>query len=267
MKSEKTASKPPNQRENPVKKREFSRAWGTYSRTLHREGVPADVGGGDVFAPNISRSMGHAFAHIAHTIISHVFARPTVDACPVARSLLLPAAFFQREAKELLQQLKLEKELADGESATKRARKRKAGEAVDAADTLPDRQPEDLDTQQNEVADVKVDSEAEALAAEADLEAGAHEAARVVAARKAADAQLALEDSAFQEAAACLYRANRESVFVSRLLLGRKPAQPAAGDSACFAFHCGSRFACRSLQTLAHGQQMLLAQMDPGTAL
>ena len=64
---------------------------------------------------------------------------------PGCKKLAAACGISQREAKELLQQLKLEqdleKELADGESAPKCARKRKAGEAVDTADTLPDRQP------------------------------------------------------------------------------------------------------------------------------
>ena len=125
---------------------------------------------------------------------------------PAARSLLLPAASLNERPRSFCSSLSWSRtsRRSSRTASLPRSAQRKADEAVDTADTLPDRQPEDLDTQQDEVADVEVDSEAEALAAEADLEAGAHEAARVVAARKAADAQLALEDPASQEAAARL---------------------------------------------------------------
>ena len=56
-----------------MKKREFSRARGAPTRTHCTGRVFPLIGGGDVFAPNTSRSMGHVFAHIAQIIISHVF--------------------------------------------------------------------------------------------------------------------------------------------------------------------------------------------------
>ena len=243
-------------------------------------------------SPTLHRPSFHTCLRSAARLAAHVLAGPCAAAMdvdslsvqleelraanggrlPGCKKLAAACGISQREAKELLQQLKLEqdleKELADGESATKCARKRKACEAVDAADTLPDRQPEDLDTQQDEVADVEVDSEAEALAAEADLEAGAHEAARVVAARKAADAQLALEDSASQEAAARskICRAQIEKVFCLSFV-SRSEACPACSRGlSLLRFTAALRFACRSLQTLARGQQMLLAQMEPEAA-
>ena len=180
---------------------------------------------------------------------------------PAARSLLLPAASLNERPRSFCSSLSWSRtsRRSSRTASLPRSAQRKAGEAVDTADTLPDRQPEDLDTQQDKVADVEVDSEAEALAAEADLEAGAHEAARVVAARKAADAQLALEDSASQEAAARLK--------ICCAHVSRSEACPACSRGlSLLRFTVALRFACRSLQTLARGQQMLLAQMEPEAA-
>ena len=256
-----------------MKKREFSRVRGAPTRTHCTGRVFPLIWGGTcsppihrdpwgMCSPTLHRPSFHTCLRSAARLAAHVLAGPCAAAMdvdslsvqleelraanggrlPGCKKLAAACGISQREAKELLQQLKLEQELADGESATKCARKRKAGEAVDAADTLPDRQPEDLDTQQDEVADVEVDSEAEALAAEADLEAGAHEAARVVAARKAADAQLAWRTPRLRRRRLAQKYAARKSrkSFVSRLFLGRKPAQPAAGDSACCVslLHC-----------------------------
>lgn len=129
---------------------------------------------------------------------------------PGCKKLAAACGISQRDAKELLQHLKLETD-QDKEPKPPASRKRKADQQdasaelledrEPSAEPLEDRQPEDLDTQPAdlEARAVEVDSDAEAAAAEAealDVQATRKAAAAKAKAESLQATQLVLEDSA-----------------------------------------------------------------------